>query len=177
MRFHSSSGIDYGLSTLWVQKRRSKSALEYTMRLRSLTYLAIFVASFWLPAYGHHIAVVVQEQNPTKSLTSSELGKIFKAESRKWQDGAQVLVVLNKNSTVSFEILERLTGMPNASARTFIETHKTYFALTDSDDQVLRLVSSMPGAVGMVDVRAVDSRVKVLKIDGRLPLEKAYLPH
>ena len=29
----------------------------------------------------------------------------------------------------------------------------------------------------MVDVRAVDSRVKVLKIDGRLPLEKAYLPH
>lgn len=147
------------------------------MRLYRLAFLALFVTSLWLPAYGHHIAVVVQEQNPTKSLTSSELGKILKAEARKWQDGAQVLVVLNKNSTVSFEILERLTGMPDASAKTFIETHKTHFAFTNSDEEVLRLVSSMPGALGLVDVRAVDSRVKVLKIDGRLPLEKAYLPH
>jgi len=67
--------------------------------------------------------------------------------------------------------------MPNAGAKAFISTHKESFALADSDQEVLRLVSSMPGAVGMVDVRAVDSRVKVLKIDGRLPLEKSYLPH
>ncbi|HWG51196.1 MAG TPA: substrate-binding domain-containing protein [Candidatus Acidoferrales bacterium] len=147
------------------------------MRLHRLAYLALFVTSLWLPAYGHHIAVVVHQQNPTKSLTSPELGKIFKAEAKRWPDGAQILVVLNKNSAVSFEILQRISGVPNASARTFVETHKTHFALTDSDEEVLQLVSSMPGAVGMVDVRAVDSRVKVLKIDGRLPLEKAYLPH
>lgn len=147
------------------------------MRLYRLAFLALFVTSLWLPAYGHHIAVVVQEQNPTKSLTSPELARIFKAETRKWPDGAQILVVLNKNSTVSFEILERLASMPGASAQAFVATHKTHFALTNSDEEVLRLVSSMPGALGLVDVRAVDSRVKVLKIDGRLPLEKAYLPH
>jgi hypothetical protein len=84
---------------------------------------------------------------------------------------------LNRNSDVSFQILERLAAMPNAGARAFIAAHKQHFALTNSDEEVLRLVSSMPGAVGMVDVRAVDSRVKVLKVDGRLPLEKAYLPH
>jgi ABC-type phosphate transport system substrate-binding protein len=147
------------------------------MRSYRFAFLILFVISLWLPAYGHHIAVVVHEQNPTKSITSPELARIFKAETKKWPDGAQILVVLNRNSEVSFEILERLAGMPNASARAFIATHKTHFALTDSDEEVLRLVSSMPGAVGMVDVRAVDGRIKVLKIDGRLPLEKAYLPH
>jgi len=147
------------------------------MRLHRLAYLAFFVASLWLPAYGHHIAVVVHEQNPTKSLTSPELARIVKAETKKWPDGVQIVVVLNRNSDVSFQILERLAAMPNAGARSFIAAHKQHFALADSDEEVLRLVSSMPGAVGMVDVRAVDSRVKVLKVDGRLPLEKAYLPH
>lgn len=147
------------------------------MWLQKFAWLALFVTSLWLPAYGHHIAVVVHEKNPTKSLTSPELARIFKAEAKKWPDGAQVLVVLNRNSNVSFQILGRLAEMPNAGAKAFIAAHKQYFALTDSDEEVLRLVSSMPGAVGMVDVRTVDSRVKVLKIDGRLPLEKAYLPH
>ena len=147
------------------------------MRLCRFAFLALFVTSLWLPAYGHHIAVVVHEQNPTKSMSSPELARIFKAETRKWPDGAQILVVLNRNSEVSFQIIERLAGMPNASAQAFIATHKMHFALTSSDEEVLRLVSSMPGAVGLVDVRAVDSRIKVLKIDGRLPLEKSYLPH
>jgi hypothetical protein len=165
------------VSTFWAAEAAGGVFSEDTMRLHRFAVLALFVTTLWLPAYGHHIAVVVHDQNPTKSLTSPELGKIFKAEATKWPDGAQVLVVLNKNSAVCFEILERLTGMPNASARAFVDTHKSHFALTDSDADVLRLVSSMPGAVGMVDVRAVDSRVKVLKIDGRLPLEKLYLPH
>src|SRR5690242_12490418 len=122
------------------------------MRLHRLAYLALFVTSLWLPAYGHHIAVVVHEQNPAKSLTSPELARILKAETRKWPDGAQILVVLNRNSEVSFQIFERLAAMPNAGAKAFISTHKESFALADSDQEVLRLVSSMPGAVGMVDV-------------------------
>jgi hypothetical protein len=30
--------------------------------------------------------------------------------------------------------------------------------------------------LGVLGVRAIDSRIKVLKIDGKLPLEKDYLP-
>lgn len=142
-----------------------------------ITIPALFLALSWLPAYAHHVAVVVNQQNSADSLSSSELAKIFKSETKKWPDGQDIIMVLNRNSAVSMQILERLAGMPDGKARAFVAAHNGYFTFADSDSEVLRLVSSKPGALGMVDVRAVDSKIKVLKIDGKLPLEKAYLPH
>jgi ABC-type phosphate transport system substrate-binding protein len=147
------------------------------MNYRRVATLALFVLFWWLPAHAHHLAVVVHQQTPTETVTSGELAKIFKSEIRKWPDGRDVVVVLNRNSAVSMQILERLAGMPDEKAKTFIAAHKGYFVLTDSDAEVLELVSAKPGALGMVDVREVDSKIKVLRVDGKLPLEKGYLPH
>jgi ABC-type phosphate transport system substrate-binding protein len=147
------------------------------MNYRRITVLALLVAFCWLPAHAHHVAVVVNQQNSAESLSSPELAKIFKLEMKKWADGQEIVLVLNRNSAVSMQILERLAGMPDNKARAFVAAHKDYFVLADSDTDVLALVSTRPGALGMVDVRAVDSNIKVLKIDGKLPLEKAYLPH
>ena len=147
------------------------------MTYRRLAVLVLFPALFWLPAYAHHVAVVVHQQNPAANVSSPELAKIFKSETRKWPDGLDIVVVLNRNSAVSMQIVARLAGMPNGKARAFIAAHRDYFVLTDSDAEVLSLVSGKPGALGMVDVRAVDNRIKVLKVDGKLPLEKTYLPH
>jgi len=36
-------------------------------------------------------------------------------------------------------------------------------------------VESIPGAIGLVDVYSITSRVNVVKVDGRLPLEQGYL--
>jgi hypothetical protein len=47
----------------------------------------------------------------------------------------------------------------------------------DSDQDVLALVESTPGAVGLVDVRSVTDRVKIVHVDGKLPMEDGYLPH
>lgn len=146
------------------------------MRQYRIAALVLFVTSLWLPAYAHHIAVVVQQQNPTESLSSPELAKIFKSETRKWPDGSDVRVVLNRNSAVALQMLERLAHMQAATAKAFIARHTSTFLLVNSDKEVLRLVSSDPGALGLVDVRAVDSTIKVVKVDGKLPLEKAYLP-
>ncbi|HET9181573.1 MAG TPA: substrate-binding domain-containing protein [Candidatus Angelobacter sp.] len=146
------------------------------MKQYRIAALVLFVTSLWLPAYAHHIAVVVQQQNPTESLTSPELAKIFKSETRKWPNGADVRVVLNRNSAAAFQVLERLAHMPAPTAKTFIAKHKNFFLLANSNAEVLRLVSSNRGALGLVDVRAVDSTIKVVKVDGKLPLQKAYLP-
>lgn len=147
------------------------------MNYRRITIVTLFVALTWLPAHAHHVAVVANEQNATETLSSPELAKIFKSEMRKWPGGLDILMVLNRNSAVSMQILERLANMPDSKARAFVAAHKDYFLLAGSDAEVLKVVAEKPGALGMVDVHTVDGRVKVLKIDGKLPLEKGYLPH
>jgi hypothetical protein len=32
-------------------------------------------------------------------------------------------------------------------------------------------------AIGLVDVRAVDNTINVVRVDGKLPMESGYLPH
>jgi len=48
--------------------------------------------------------------------------------------------------------------------------------IVDSDEDLLRLVNSTPGAVGIVDVYAINSSVKVLRIDGKLPFDVGCSP-
>ncbi len=49
--------------------------------------------------------------------------------------------------------------------------------VVDTDEELVNKVASIPGAVGVVDVYAINSSVAVLKIAGKLPLEPAYLLH
>ena len=144
------------------------------LRYRPLV-LAVTILSF-LPCYAHHLAVVVDKANNTAEITSPNLSKIFKSEIRKWADGKNVVLVMHKDSSVERLTLQRLNRMSAAELKTFIDTHKDSILLADSDAEVLKLVQSNPGAIGLVDVRAVDRSVNVLKVDGKLPLEQGYLP-
>jgi ABC-type phosphate transport system substrate-binding protein len=144
---------------------------------RNVSALVLFLLISWASAYAHHVAVVAHQDNGLENISSAELARILKSEIKKWPDGHDVMVVINRNSVVSMHILERLTSMSNGKARTFAAAHRNSFLLADSDGEVLERVANKSGALGMVDVRAVDSRIKVLKVDGKLPLEKGYLPH
>ncbi len=139
--------------------------------------LLLTVACFCLPAHAHHLAVVVHQDNHTPAITSSDLGKIFKGEMRHWADGHNVIVVINKDSAVSMQVMERLSSMPRSEILAFFEAHKASFVLAASDADVLRIVQGTPGALGMVDVRLVTGKINVVKVDGKLPLEQGYLPH
>jgi len=46
--------------------------------------------------------------------------------------------------------------------RTFVEAHRNIVT---------------PGAIGLVNVRSVNDRVNVVRVNGKLPLEAGYLPH
>jgi hypothetical protein len=35
----------------------------------------------------------------------------------------------------------------------------------------------MPGAIGMIEVHSVDNTIKVVRVDGKLPMQSGYLPH
>jgi len=142
--------------------------------------LALFVLSVLctVPSYAHHLAVVVPRGNVADSVTSAELGKILKTEMKKWPNGNDVVVVITRNSPLTLQVLERLGHLSEGAGRNFVATHKELFVVAESDAALLKIVETTPGAMGIVDVHAIhDGQVRVLKVDGRLPLERDYLPH
>jgi hypothetical protein len=98
-------------------------------------------------------------------------------EVKKWHDDKDVILVLHKNSSGETSTLERLNKMSSSELKAFLATHQGSITMVDSDEDVLKVVETMPGAVGLVDVRSINDQVNVVRVDGKLPMEDGYLPH
>jgi ABC-type phosphate transport system substrate-binding protein len=46
--------------------------------------------------------------------------------------------------------------------------------IVDTDEELLRTVEATPGSIGVVDVYSINSSVKVLRVDGKLPFDVGY---
>jgi hypothetical protein len=46
--------------------------------------------------------------------------------------------------------------------------------IVGSEEDLLRTVEATPGAIGILDVYAINSSVKVLRVDGKLPFDVGY---
>jgi len=139
--------------------------------------LSVLLISFWAPCYAHHMAVVVNKNNSVQNVTSAQLAKIFRLETKKWPDGSDVVLVLHKSSQDEMGTLARLNKMTADEMRSFLTSHKDAVRMVDTDAEVIDLVAATPGAVGFVYERSINDRVSVVKVDGKLPLEAGYLPH
>jgi ABC-type phosphate transport system substrate-binding protein len=140
-----------------------------------LVPLLLFI--FSLPCYAHHMAVVVGKHSGVTSLTSAQLGKIFRAEIKKWPDGREIVLIMHRSSPGESLTLRRLNKMSALQWEQWKLDYRESLTLVDSDKDLLDVVASIPGAIGLIDVRSVDGRVTVVRVDGRLPLEAGYLPH
>lgn len=129
------------------------------------------------PACAHHMAVVVSKQNPVTSITSAELGRVFRGETKRWPDGKSIQLVVHRSSSGEAETLERLNKMSAQEWHRWVAGHKDLLVLADSDDDVLNYVEHTPGAIGLVEVHSLDDRVVVVRVDGKVPMEAGYLPH
>jgi ABC-type phosphate transport system substrate-binding protein len=129
------------------------------------------------PCFAHHMAVVVSKQNGVTAVSSTQLSRIFRAETRKWPDGRLIQLVLHRTSTGEAITLQRLNKMSASQWQNWIAEHKGSLKVVDSDEDVLSYVESTPGAVGLVDVRSVTDRVTIVRVDGKVPMEDGYLPH
>jgi len=123
------------------------------------------------------MAVVVNKDNKVDNVTALHLGKIFRAEIKKWPDGKTVTLVLHRNSEGEAETLERLIKMSPGELKALIVAHKDSIVQADTDAEVLKIVQSTPGAVGFVEIHSIDNTVNVVRVDGKLPMESGYLPH
>jgi ABC-type phosphate transport system substrate-binding protein len=147
------------------------------MRFLRLASLPLFMLTFLTPCFAHHMAVVVNKDNNVGNVTAVHLGKIFHFEVKKWPDGKAITVVLHNDSGGEIETLEHLVKINAAELKALEAAHKDSIVLVDSDADVLKVVQSMPGAVGLVELHSVDSSINVMHVDGKLPMEAGYLPH
>jgi phosphate transport system substrate-binding protein len=147
------------------------------MRLQRQALLPVFLLTFLTPCFAHHMAVVVNKDNKVENVTAVHLGKIYRTEVKKWPDGKNITLVLHKDSEGETETLERLIKMSPGELKALTAAHKDSVVIVDSDADVLKMIQSTPGAVGLVEIHSIDNSVNVVKVDGKLPMESGYLPH
>jgi ABC-type phosphate transport system substrate-binding protein len=147
------------------------------MRFQRVGVLLVFLLTFLTPCFAHHMAVVVNKDNAVENVTAVHLSRILRSEVKKWPDGKAVVLVLHRDSEGETETLERLNKMTADELKALIAAHKDSIVMADSDADVLKIVQTTPGAIGLVDVRSVDNTINVVRVDGKLPMESGYLPH
>ncbi len=147
------------------------------MRVRSAIHVLAFFAVSFAPCFAHHMAVIVNKDNVTANLSSPQLSRILREETKKWPDGKNVILILHKDLPGETGTLRRLNKMTANEWKTFLSAHKDSIMFVNTDADVRKMVQSKPGAIGMVDVRSVDGSITVVKVDGKLPMESGYLPH
>ena len=125
--------------------------------------------------HARQFAVVADKANSTSNLTTSELVKIFTARNRTWADGKSIRVVMRDPSSGDMQlVLRKVLNMTAEQAHAFVLAHHDGIMLADTDDAVLRFVSTSPGAIGVVDLYSLTQDVRVVKVDGKLPVEQGY---
>lgn len=136
-----------------------------------------FLTMAVVPSFAHHMAVVVNKDTHVADVTAAHLAGMCRLEIRKWTDGKEIVLVLRKDSAGELATLEHLTHMSESEWKTFVSAHKDAVTWAASDAEVLRIVGTVQGAVGFVDVRSINDQVNVLKVGGKLPMEDGYLSH
>ena len=153
------------------------SGRSFPVKNSRIFCLLAFMMFSLLSSFAHHMAVVVNKDNNVGDVGAAHLAKIFRLEVKKWHDGTDVILVLHQESIGEAETLERLNKMSPNELKSFIAAHHGSITLVDSDEDVLKIVETVPGAMGLVDVRSINDQINVVRVDGKLPMEAGYLPH
>ena len=123
------------------------------------------------------MAVITDKENKTENIGSAQLAKLFKGEVTKWPDGRSVILVVHTSSAGEVDTLAHLMKTTHAEVKAALFGHKESIRTVESDADLVDAVASTPGAIGMVEEHSITDRVKVIKVDGNLPMEAGYLPH
>jgi ABC-type phosphate transport system substrate-binding protein len=154
------------------------------VKLRGVVAIGLLALCGALPSYAKDLALIVNKGSGMNEITMSELVKVCKAQTNRWPDGKPATFVMrNPSSTDAKMVIEKIYASTPDAVSGLIATanhertsHPAIIVVT-SDDELVKRVASTPGAVGLVDVYAINSSVEVVKIGGKLPLEPGYPLH
>jgi len=146
--------------------------------------LCLFLAASVSLASARDLALVSNKTNTVTVMTVPDLIKICKAQTNRWPDGKPVTFIMRAPAVPEMRLLlEKVYGLPEAQVKELIvsanhgRANHPAILVVDSDEDLVNKVASIPGALGVVDVYAINSSVEVLKLAGKLPLEPGYLLH
>lgn len=149
------------------------------LRVR-LSAIGAMVLLAGLPAPGavKNLAVVAASGSKLSDITLADLAKFCKGTQKTWPDGRNFTIIIKDPESPEMHVaVSKLFGGNSAEVKAAIaklnETRQTV-KIVDSDEELLRTVEATPGALGIVDVYSINSSVKVLRIDGKLPFDAGY---
>jgi hypothetical protein len=154
-----------------------KHRWEKSVRCASMLLLFAIACVPAVPSIKN-MAVVVSAGSKLSDVPLADLIKYCKGTAKAWPDGKSFVLVLKNPDAPEMRVaLQKLFGGTPAGIRVAIarlnETRQTV-KLVDTDDDLLRSVDNTPGAMGIVDVYSINSSVKVLRVDGKLPFDVGY---
>jgi hypothetical protein len=137
----------------------------------------VLAAASALPAIKT-MAVVVAADSKLPDLTLAELVKLTKGTQKAWPDGRSFTLVLKNPTAPEMHVaVQKLFGVAPAdvpAAIAKINQLRPLIKVVATEEDVFRTVTTTPGALGLVDVYSINSSVKVLHIDGKLPFDVGY---
>jgi hypothetical protein len=143
--------------------------------LKLSVYLAMLalLAATPLLGFAKDAALVVAKNSKVTAIQSAAFMKAFKSAPARL-DGEEIVLVVKsldapETKVVGSKLLVQTPeGLIEAAAKRTI-------IVVNSDDEVIKVVGTVPNAVGVVDVYSITGAIKVVKVDGKLPLEPGYL--
>jgi ABC-type phosphate transport system substrate-binding protein len=151
---------------------------------RHILSACLFLAAGVSLASARDLALISNKTNTVSVVTLPELVKISRGQTSRWPDGKSVTFIMRNPSAPEMRFfLEKIYEVPEPEVKEIIATanhgrmgHPAVM-IVDSDEDLVNKVASIPGAVGVVDVYAINSSVAVVRLAGKLPLEPGYLLH
>ena len=172
-----------GLNILWVTCLKvswgvmKQNVPGKWLRITALLCIASMLGGSTVAAVKN-MAVVVSMGSKLSDVPLADLIKLCKGIQKAWPDGKSfTIVVRNPESPEMRVAVQKLfgdsSGDPKAAIAKLNESHVTV-KIVASDEDLLHVVETTPGAVGILDVYSINSSVKVLRVDGKLPFDVGY---
>src|SRR5882762_1411200 len=130
------------------------------------------------PAVILCLAVVVATGSKLSDVALTDLARLGKGAQKSWPDGKNFILVMKSPESPEMRLtVLKLFGDASGDIKAAIakvnELHASV-RIVGSEEDLLRTVEATPGAIGILDVYAINSSVKVLRVDGKLPFDVGY---
>jgi len=121
------------------------------------------------------MAVVVSAGKQTLGHPTGRPGEIVQRHPESMAGRKSFTLVIKESESPEMRVaVQKLFGDASGDFKAAIAKRTSPAWLSDrgSDEELLRTVESTQGAVGILDVYSINSSVKVLRVDGKLPLHR-----
>jgi len=153
------------------------NAMPSRLPILAVLCLTAMLSTAALPAVKN-MAVVVSTSSKLSDVAMADLAKLCKGVQKTWPDGKPFTLVIKDPQAPEMRVAdEKLFGAEPTEIRAVIgklNESRPMVKIVANDEDLLRTVEATPGAVGILDVYSINSSVKVVRLDGKLPFDVGY---